>query len=154
VTDYFSLLQHSRVRFGYRIAVLSNWYRGPGYKAIEKKFGITEVECSALFCVGHSDQMTATDVCNITGRPKNSLSRAIAILIGKKLLQRTEDDRDGRKKRLQLTSQGRALYEKIVPMFLRAEQNIVQPLTPSELSDLDRLLGKMIKHVVETAKIY
>jgi len=142
------------VRFGYRIAVLSNWYRGPGYKAIEKKFGITEPECSALFCVGHSDHLTATDVCNITGRPKNSISRAISILIGKRLLERTEDDIDARKKRLTLTPLGRSLYEKTVPIFLRFEHNIVQPLTPSELSDLDRLLSKMIKHVVETAKAY
>ena len=154
MADYFNILERSQVRFGYRIAVLSNWYRGPGYKSIEQKFGLTEPECSVLFCVGHADHLTATDVCNITGRPKNSMSRAISLLIEKKLLARTTDDLDGRKKRLLLTPKGRALYEKIVPIFLKAEQDIVQPLTPSELSDLDRLLSKMIRHVVDTAHTY
>ena len=154
MASYFDILEHSQVRFGYRIAVLANWYRGPGYKTIEQRFGVTEPECSALFCIGHSDHLTATDVCNITGRPKNSMSRAISILIDKKLLQRTVDDVDARKKRLLLTSEGRALYTKIVPIFLKSEQNIVQPLTPSELSDLDRLLSKMIRHVAEEAKTY
>jgi DNA-binding MarR family transcriptional regulator len=154
VADYFDILEHSQVRFGYRIAVLGNWYRLPGYKLIEQKFGIIEPECSVLFCVGHADRLTASDVCHITGRPKNSISRAISLLIDKKLLARTTDDLDGRKKRLALTPKGRVLYEKIVPIFLKTEQNIVQPLTPSELSDLDRLLSKMIRHVVDTAHTY
>lgn len=154
LTNYFDILEHSQVRFGYRISVLANWYRGPGYKSIEQKFGITEPECSALFCIGHSDHLTATDVCNITGRPKNSMSRAISILIEKELLLRSVDNIDARKKRLLLTTEGRALYARIVPIFLKSERNIVQPLTPSELSDLDRLLSKMIKHVAEEAKAY
>lgn len=154
MADYFNILERSAVRFGYRIAVLSNWYRGPGYKLIEEKFGLTEPECSALFCVGHADNLTATDVCNITGRPKNSMSRAISILIKKKLFARAIDKVDARKKRLILTPEGRVLYEKTVPIFLKLEQDILQPLTPSELSDLDRLLTKMIKHIVNAPKAY
>lgn len=154
MADYFSILENSAVRFGYRISVLANWYRGPGYKDIEQKFGLTEPECSALFCIGHSDGLTATDVCNITGRPKNSMSRAISVLMDKNLLSRATDEVDARKKRLVLTPEGRTLYEKIVPIFLRSEQRIVQPLTPSELSDLDRLLTKMTQHITSDPHAY
>lgn len=152
--SHFEILESSAVRFGYRMAVVTNWYRGPGYKKIEKEFGLTEPECSALFCIGHSDHMSATDICAITGRPKNSMSRAIGLLLGKKLIERETDSSDGRKKLLRLTPLGRQLYEAIVPIFQESEKNIVSPLTPSELSDLDRILSKMTKHVTEIARSY
>lgn len=153
-SDYFSILENSSVRFGYRIAVLSNWYRGPGYKAIEREFGLSEPECSALFCLGHAEGLTATDVCNITGRPKNSMSRALGLLMKKHFLARTVDPSDARKKRLALTSKGRRLYQDIVPIFLKSEREILEPLTASELSDLDRLLTKMIRHITWAPQAY
>jgi DNA-binding MarR family transcriptional regulator len=152
--SHFEILEHSAVRFGYRMAVLANWYRGPGYKRIEKEFGLTEPECSALFCIGHSAQMSATDVCAITGRPKNSMSRAIGLLLDKGLVEREVDSVDGRKKRLKLTSLGQQTYQQIVPIFQESEMNIVSPLTPSELSDFDRLLSKMTKYVTQRPKPY
>jgi DNA-binding MarR family transcriptional regulator len=152
--SHFEILEHSAVRFGYRISVLANWYRGPGYKQIEKDFGLTEPECSALFCVGHSEQMSATDVCAITGRPKNSMSRAIGLLLEKGLLEREADGKDGRRKRLHLTKLGQQSYQKIVPIFQQSEMEMVSPLTPSELSDLDRLLSKMTKHATQRPKTY
>ncbi len=151
---YFDILEHSSVRFGYRIAVLSNWYRGPGYKFIENKYGLTEPECSALFCIGHGQGLTATDVCRITGRPKNSMSRAIHLLKEKDLLLRKLDPNDGRRRILQLTSDGRALFVKTIPVFLKTENEILKPLTPRELSNLDRLLTKMIANVTKAPKAY
>lgn len=152
--SHFEILEESDVRFGYRIAVLANWYRGPGYKRIEKEFGLTESECSALFCIGHSDHMSATDVCAITGRPKNSMSRAINLLLSKHFLEREIDANDARKKLLRLTEKGRKLYLEIVPIFQESERNILMPLTPSELSDLDKFLSKMIHHITSVAKPY
>ena len=152
--SHFEILEQSDVRFGYRISVLANWYRGPGYKAIERDYNLTEPEISALFCIGHSDYISATDVCAITGRPKNSMSRAIALLMEKGMLEREADGKDGRKKLLKLTAPGRATYAKIVPIFLQGEADILTPLTPSELSDLDKLLTKMTRHVTRKLKTY
>ncbi|MEZ0215185.1 MAG: MarR family transcriptional regulator [Xanthobacteraceae bacterium] len=42
--------------------------------------------------------MSATDVCAITGRPKNSMSRAIGLLLDKGLVEREADGEDGRRK--------------------------------------------------------
>jgi DNA-binding MarR family transcriptional regulator len=152
--DHVKILEQSEVRFGYRIAVLANWYRGPGYKLIEQRHGITEPECSVLFCVGHSDELTATDVCHITGRPRNSMSRAIHILKGKKLLSRDSDPSDARRKILRLTKQGQLLYRQIVPVFISRERHILESLSLSEISDLDRLLTKMITHTSRSSKVY
>ncbi|MCA0451048.1 MAG: MarR family winged helix-turn-helix transcriptional regulator [Proteobacteria bacterium] len=152
--DHAKILEQSEVRFGYRIAVLANWYRGPGYKLIEQRHGITEPECSVLFCVGHSNELTATDVCHITGRPRNSMSRAIHILLRKKLMARESDPGDARRKILRLTKPGYALYRQIVPVFVESERNMLTPLSLSEISDLDRLLTKMIAHTSQSHKIY
>lgn len=154
MTDYFDLLEHSKVRFGYRLAVLSNWYRGPANKTIDAKFHLTDPETAVLFCIGHADRLTATDVCNISGRPKNSISRAIASLINKNLLGRSADLADARRKRLALSAKGRTLFEKVMAIFVKREQDVLQPLTPSELSDLDRLLRKMTRHFVDKEKTY
>jgi DNA-binding MarR family transcriptional regulator len=152
--DHVKILERSEVRFGYRLAVLANWYRGPGYKLIEERYGISETECSALFCVGHSDDLTATDVCHITGRPRNSMSRAIHILKRKKLLSRESDPSDGRRKILRLTKSGHALFRLFIPVFLEGERHILGSLSLSEVSDLDRLLTKMITHTARSAKVY
>ena len=98
--------------------------------------------------------MSATDVCAITGRPKNSMSRAIGLLLDKGLVEREADGEDGRRKLLHLTREGHLTYQKIVPIFQESEMNIVSPLTPSELSDLDRLLSKMTKHITQRPKTY
>lgn len=152
--DHVSILEQSEVRFGYRLAVLANWYRGPGYKTIEEAHGISEPECSVLFCIGHSPDLTATDICHITGRPKNTMSRAIHFLRRKKLLVREGDPQDARRKLLRLTPEGQVLYRRTIPVFLATEQKIIGGLTPSELSDLDRLLTKMLNYTSTASEIY
>lgn len=138
------LLNEGPIKFGYRIAILRNWYGGPGYKRMERDYGLSEPETSVLFCLGHSDGLRAQDISNITGRPKNSISRAVNLLLRKGQIRRVPDPNDKRQKSLYLTRSGAASYKIIVPIFRDREKAMLKPLTREELVLLDGMLKKMV----------
>lgn len=131
----------------FKIAFLVNHFRDPTNRIIEKTFALTRPEFSILFCLAQMDQINAIDVADITQQPKNSLSRGAAALLAKKLITRTEDEVDKRKKLLSLTRAGKKEYRKILGFLEEANDQMVAPLSAAELSELDRLLSKMCSAV-------
>ncbi len=148
------LVANSAVRYGYRITSLRNWYAGPGFRQIERQFGLSEAETSVLFCLGHMAGFRAQDVSALTGHPKNSVSRAVHVLLAKKLIQRRADRADRREKTLALTPAGAALFRKIVPIFVERQNSMLSALTARERRSLDRLLDKLVGGLPEWTKLY
>ncbi|MBM3540461.1 MAG: winged helix-turn-helix transcriptional regulator [Alphaproteobacteria bacterium] len=148
------LVAHSPVRYGYRITSLRNWYAGPGFRLIERQFGLSEAETSVLFCLGHMAGLRAQDVSALTGHPKNSVSRAVHVLLAKKLIQRRADRADRREKTLALTPAGSTLFRKIVPIFVARQDSMLSALTARERRSLDRLLDKLVGGLPEWTKLY
>ena len=148
------LVAHSPVRYGYRITSLRNWYAGPGFRLIERQFGLSEAETSVLFCLGHMAGLRAQDVSALTGHPKNSVSRAVHVLLAKKLIQRRVDRADRREKTLALTPAGSTLFRKIVPIFVARQDSMLSALTARERRSLDRLLDKLVGGLPEWTKLY
>lgn len=142
------------VKFGYRIAVLRNWYGGPAYRQLELDNGITESEASVVFFLGRRDGSLAQEIADTIGRPKNSISRAVHLLLAKKLLRRVDGKSDRRQKKLYLTDSGWGAYRKIVPMFLARESELISILSGPELAFLDAVLAKMVDHLPDWAKGY
>jgi len=151
---HIEVLERSRVKHGYRIAVLTNWYKGRPYKYFEKQYLLNESEGAALFCLGQTSGLTATDICEITGRPKNSISRALTVLLSRKLIVRTADVRDKRRKLLDLTPEGFRIFKDVEEEFVASERKMLSALDPAEMETLDRLLSKMIHETVKWARIY
>jgi DNA-binding MarR family transcriptional regulator len=143
---HIEILERTRIRFGYRIAVLTNWYKAYPYRMFERKYGLAESEAASLYCLGQAAGLNATDICEITGRPKNSISRAISLLIEKKFVTRRTDIRDKRRKILDLTDRGYKVYRESVEWFVATETAMLSALTPDEIAALDVMLRKMIQH--------
>jgi DNA-binding MarR family transcriptional regulator len=148
------LVANSAVRYGYRITSLRNWYAGPGFRRIERRFGLSEAETSVLFCLGHMAGLRAQDVSALTGHPKNSVSRAVHLLLGKKLIHRRADRVDKREKTLALTPSGAALFRRIVPIFVERQDSMLSALTERERRTLDRLLDKLVGGLPEWTTLY
>lgn len=143
------LLNEGPVKFAYRISVMRNWYVIPGYREIERNHGLTEPEVSAIFCLGHQQGLRAQDVSNITARPRNSVSRAVRLLIEKKLITRATDDGDRRQKALYLTPSGKRLFKSIVQLYRRREQEMLAPLDVKERALMDAMLRKVVNRLVD-----
>lgn len=138
------LKKNAEIRFGYRIGYLSNFFSGPVYKVVEKAFGVQRPMFATLFCIAHLEHLSASNVCVMTGIAKNTISRAVAHLERKGLLERRTHPQDSRAAILRITPAGRKVYESILPLFQAREKELVSGLSRDEQKQLLLLMDKMI----------
>jgi DNA-binding MarR family transcriptional regulator len=134
----------NRDRFGYRITLWANFYAGPVYAEIERRFGLLHDEWNILDHLANYGPLTARSICESTGRPKNSVSRAVERLALAELIDRKPATGDGRKVILSIRPKGRRLFARTVPLYLAREKLMLQGLGTRERRRLDRLLDKLI----------
>lgn len=138
------LLRSDALSFGYRVGYVSNVFSGPVYKLTEQKYGIQRPMFAILFCVAHADNLTATDVCTLSGIGKKTISRAVKALEGKGLLRRRPNPEDSRSALLKLTAAGRRMYGVILALLQARQQEMVAPLSAREQEVLVALFDKLI----------
>lgn len=139
------ILHGNEIAYGYRIGYLFNHFAGPVYKWTVAELGLHRPEFAAMFCAAHLEDATASDVVTLTGNPKNSVSRAVAKLIGHGLMKTEADASDGRRSFLRLTAKGRKVYESILPRFRARQDQMMSVLTAAERTELNRLLNKLVE---------
>ena len=144
MTKLDAILRSNEITFGYRIGYLSNVFSGPVYKMAERDFGIQRPMFATLFCTAHLDDLTATDVCGMTGIGKKTISRAVTSLETKGLLKRRPNPADSRSTLLKITAAGRDTYESILPMLQSRQKALIGTLDRNEQKQLRALLDKMI----------
>ena len=76
---------------------------------------------------------------------KVAVSRAVSGLIDSGHVARKVSEEDGRRSILSLTSKGKGVYDKIVPIALGAERDLVETLSAAEREQLARLMEKLAK---------
>jgi len=133
--------------YGYRVAFLTNFFRGPVLRNLEKKFAILRPELTILMCLNFQEGVTSKDICEITEQPSNTVSRAVTSLIEKKLITRRIDEDDARRSLLYLSSSGRSLYVELMKEFEYFEERMTECLSETERDQLDKILDKMCRHV-------
>jgi MarR family transcriptional regulator, temperature-dependent positive regulator of motility len=139
------ILKNNEIAFGYRIGYLFNQFSGPVYQWTTAELGLQRPEFAVLFCIAHLPETTASDVAQLTGIPKNSVSRAVSKLIDLDLIARTPDANDARRALLHLTTVGKKRYEQILPKFKERQQRMISVLTAAERVEFNRLLNKLVE---------
>jgi DNA-binding MarR family transcriptional regulator len=107
------------------------------------RFGLEISEWRILVTVGQRGQCTAQFVASSTRMHKTRVSRAVASLEDRELLARTVKQADGREMPLQLTREGRRMYEALVPLALRREADLLSCLSASERRAFLAALSKL-----------
>ena len=100
-----------------------------------------------LICLVYRDGLTSRDICEVTEQPANTISRAVSSLLGKGMISRLADTRDGRRKLLFLTPDGRAQHDAVMAWFIEAEAHLTATLSPAERDMLETLLDRMGRDV-------
>jgi DNA-binding MarR family transcriptional regulator len=139
-----AIFEQNEVCDTFRISYLANRLVIPIYDEIRREYGLSRSEYLLLFCLSHSDELTAQDVADVTGRPRNSISRAVHRMLGEGYLTRSPDPIDKRQALLRITRKGRYLHNQIIPRFKEQETNVLAGLIPAERDLLDRLLTKLL----------
>lgn len=128
----------------YRLSLLSNTV-SQGISAIyRKQYGLSVTEWRVIAILGRFPGLTASEVMQRGAMDKVAVSRAVAKLLDKRLLERSPHSEDRRRLPLRLSSgKGTALFQKVVPKALAYEQQLLEALSEDELSRLKRLVQKL-----------
>ena len=142
--DLKAIFSRNEVRDTFRISFMANSLVLPVYDEIKREHGLSRGEYLLLFCLTHLSELTAQDVANMTGRPRNSISRAVHRMLSEGYIDRTPDPDDGRQANLTIMPKGRALHEKIVQRFVARENELLGVLDRQDRDALDRILEKLV----------
>jgi DNA-binding MarR family transcriptional regulator len=133
----------------YQLSVASNAVsravaNGTGY---ESRFGLTNAEWRVLAAVTAAvtaaRSPTQAELLAATGMDKMTISRAVAGLTTRRLIDRARDSGDGRTHRLSPTEEGRRIHDIVAPQALEVEARLLAALTTAEAEALRRALQQL-----------
>jgi hypothetical protein len=75
-----AVMDSPKTSLGFRLSYLANFFTGPIYRDVAREHHLSRSEFVVLLCLKELGALTAKDVCALTGRPKNSISQAVAKL--------------------------------------------------------------------------
>ncbi|WP_162826278.1 MarR family transcriptional regulator [Burkholderia sp. IDO3] len=128
----------------WRLTLWSNCYTEPVFAEMIQAFDVSRDEFNVLACLSTVGAMTAKQICEVTGRPKNSISRAVNRLAERRMIRRKTNEDDRREIRLALNESGRRLYERVLPVSLDRQALMLSALDADERAMLDRILNKLM----------
>ncbi|WP_166486191.1 MarR family winged helix-turn-helix transcriptional regulator [Jannaschia sp. CCS1] len=132
---------------GYRIAFLTNFWREPLLRRMERTTGLIRPELTVLMCLNFQRDLHARDICEITEQPSNTVSRAVSSLEKKGYLSRQRDHLDTRRQVLNTTAEGTDVHDGIMESFAVAEARMLDVLSQQERVVLEGLLDKLARSV-------
>ncbi|MET0289402.1 MAG: MarR family transcriptional regulator [Pseudoxanthomonas sp.] len=127
----------------YRLSVLAYRVIHSISGEYHRRYGLAVTEWRTMAVLGRFPSLSASEVCEHTGMDKVAVSRAVARLLERGLLQRRIHSDDRRRSVLALSPAGMAVHDEVAPMVLSCEQELLSPLEPEEREQLDRLLAKL-----------
>ena len=113
------------------------------------RFGLTAAEWRVLAVVAAAGRPTQAELIALTGMDKMTISRAVAPLCKRELVDRVRDDGDRRTLRLSVTPTGLAIHDDIAALAIEVEQRLLAALSPSEAQTLRHALAMLHRACAE-----
>lgn len=129
----------------YRLSVLSNKVSSAIAGEYHRRFGLAITEWRVMAVLGRFPGLSAREVTERTAMDKVAVSRAVARLLERGLIQREIHGDDRRRSVLTLSEDGFRVYDEVAPMVLECERQLLSPLSDEERAQLDRLIDKLGK---------
>jgi DNA-binding MarR family transcriptional regulator len=109
----------------------------------EGRYGITRREWRLIALLAAHGAMSPSELAERAHLERARTSRHITELARRKLIVRLPDSQDGRRAQVELTEQGRRLYDELFPQSVRFNCEVVAALTPAELQAFEEALAKL-----------
>ena len=130
----------------YRLSVLAQLVSESLHDLYVGPFRLTVTQWRVMAALGRFAPLTASDVGQRIVMDKVAVSRAVAGLMKRGLVERAPDRRDRRRASLELSARGRAMHARIVPIALDYERRLYEALDDDERRQFDLLAGRLFTH--------
>lgn len=128
------------------VTLWSNVWREKTFSEMTEHWGVSRDEFNVLACLGQYGPLRAKTICDVTARPKNSISRAVTQLSTKRFISQQTDANDRRNTRLAILPEGRRVLDKLFPIARANQEAMLQILDEKERKTLDRIFDKLTAH--------
>ena len=130
----------------YRLSVLAQIVSESLHDLYAVPFGLTVTQWRVMAALGRFAPLTASDVGQRIVMDKVAVSRAVAGLMQRDLVERATDQKDRRRASLRLSAKGRTMHARIVPLALEFEKRLYATLDAGERIQFDRLSDRLFIH--------
>ena len=128
----------------YRLSLLSNAVSGAIAGIYGDKFAISMPEWRIMMILAEYPGISADEVCRRTKIEKSVVSRAVARLIKRHLINRDMDEKDRRRSILRLSETGLSVYDEVMPIARDYEAKLLADLTAEELETFNAMIDKLM----------
>src|SRR6267378_141075 len=130
----------------YRLSILAQIVSESLHDLYAGPFGLTVTQWRVMAALGRFAPLTASDVGQRIVMDKVAVSRAVAGLMKRGLVERATDRNDRRRASLRLSARGRAMHGRIVPLALDYEARLYKALSGEERRSFDALSDRLVAH--------
>lgn len=130
----------------YRLSILAQLVSESLHDLYAGPYGLSVTQWRVMAALGRFAPLTASDVGQRIVMDKVAVSRAVAGLIKRGLVERSADLDDRRRASLHLTRKGRAMHADIVPLALKYETELYHALSAEERQTLNGLCERLFVH--------
>ena len=135
----------------YRLNVVAESVSRALSRLYAERYGIGVPEWRVMATLGEYERMTAKQVGAHSRMHKTKVSRAVAALENKTLLEREPNEEDMREAFLALTGRGLRVYQDLAPRALAFERALDKTLDNGERAHLDAILRRLEERAQELA---
>jgi DNA-binding MarR family transcriptional regulator len=135
---------HQRPPF--QLVLLGNRLNASNSRYYMTELGIGVIEGRLLGALSAERGQTASELCAKLGMDQAAASRALQILINRKLVATAAHADDARRRSLMLTDEGRDVQRKLVRHVLRRTEIALTGFTPAERMLLSEFISRLTKN--------
>ncbi len=127
----------------YRLSILAQLVSESLHDLYAGPFDLTVTQWRVMAALGRFAPLTASEVGQRIVMDKVAVSRAVAGLMKRGLVERATDRTDRRRASLRLSNRGRAMHGRIVPIALEYEARLYKSLSAEERQVFDTLSDRL-----------
>jgi DNA-binding MarR family transcriptional regulator len=127
----------------YRLSVTTNRVSRAFADHYEQEFGISIPEWRVIAVLGAFAPLSSNEICERTAMDKAKVSRAVATLLKRGLIEREAHATDQRLIQLTLSRTGRKVYEAIIPRARAIEAEVTKGLSKADVAALHQILDRV-----------
>jgi len=133
-----------RELLSYRLHRVANLLSRGAELRYRRQFGVSLWEWRTVALLGGAaEPHSLNDLARAAGIDKSQMSRVVAGLTRRRIVEREADASDGRGIRLSLTRSGRALYQKLISAAAERNDAFLGCLSAKERAALDAIMTKL-----------